>query len=117
MREHLKFYIDGAWVDPVQPRAHDVINPATEEPVAKISLGSAADVDKAREAGATTDAEVGQYVVRQLRSGALKFSVEDPDGEENWPRVWIIWRGGRVQSRPKASWAQPVIGRHFSCPT
>ena len=47
MREHLKFYIDGQWVDPVTPRAHDVINPATEEPVARISLGSAADVDKA----------------------------------------------------------------------
>ncbi|HVY04107.1 MAG TPA: aldehyde dehydrogenase family protein, partial [Caulobacterales bacterium] len=47
MQEHLKFYIDGAWVDPVTPRVHEVINPATEEPVAKISLGSAGDVDKA----------------------------------------------------------------------
>ncbi len=44
---YMKFYIDGAWVDPVTPRAHEVINPATEEPVATISLGSAADVDKA----------------------------------------------------------------------
>lgn len=42
-----KFFIDGAWVDPVEPRTHDVINPATEEPIAKISLGSAKDVDKA----------------------------------------------------------------------
>ncbi len=47
MREHLKFYIDGQWVDPVSPRTHDVINPATEEPIARISLGSQADVDKA----------------------------------------------------------------------
>ena len=47
MREHLKFYINGEWVDPVTPRTHDVINPATEEPIARISLGSAADVDKA----------------------------------------------------------------------
>ncbi|HEU5193075.1 MAG TPA: aldehyde dehydrogenase family protein [Methylomirabilota bacterium] len=42
-----KFYIDGAWVDPVEPRTLDVINPATEEPVATISLGSAKDVDRA----------------------------------------------------------------------
>ncbi len=42
-----KFYIDGAWVDPAEPRLHDVINPATEEPIAKISLGSAKDVDRA----------------------------------------------------------------------
>jgi aldehyde dehydrogenase (NAD+) len=47
MNNHLKFYIDGAWVDPVTPRTADVINPATEEPVATISIGSAADVDKA----------------------------------------------------------------------
>jgi aldehyde dehydrogenase (NAD+) len=43
----LKFYIDGSWVDPVQPKTLDVVNPATEEPIAKISLGSAADVDRA----------------------------------------------------------------------
>jgi aldehyde dehydrogenase (NAD+) len=42
-----KFYIDGKWVDPVTPKDFDVINPANEEPIGKISLGSAADVDKA----------------------------------------------------------------------
>ncbi|HEV2364078.1 MAG TPA: aldehyde dehydrogenase family protein [Caulobacteraceae bacterium] len=47
MREYLKFYIDGQWVDPVTPKTMDVINPATEEVAGKISAGSAADVDKA----------------------------------------------------------------------
>jgi aldehyde dehydrogenase (NAD+) len=47
MREVLQFYIDGAWVDPVEPRTLDVINPATEEVCGRISLGSTADVDKA----------------------------------------------------------------------
>ena len=47
MKEHLKFYINGDWVDPVTSRTLDVINPATEEPFSRISLGSAADVDKA----------------------------------------------------------------------
>jgi aldehyde dehydrogenase (NAD+) len=42
-----KFYINGAWVDPIAPHLFDVINPATEEPIAQISLGSAADVDRA----------------------------------------------------------------------
>lgn len=42
-----QFYIDGKWVDPVQPRDCAVINPATEAVAATISLGSAADVDKA----------------------------------------------------------------------
>ena len=47
MTNNLKFYIDGAWVDPATPRPFDVVNPATEEPVAQISLGSATDVDRA----------------------------------------------------------------------
>ncbi len=47
MVQHNKFYIDGAWVDPVAKKSLPVINPATEEPTAEIALGSAADVDKA----------------------------------------------------------------------
>ncbi len=47
MIEKKQFYIDGAWVDPVAGRAHPVIDPSTEEVCAEISLGDAADVDKA----------------------------------------------------------------------
>src|SRR5882757_3863859 len=47
MQERLQFYIDGKWVNPVTPKTIDVINPANEEPFARISLGSKADVDKA----------------------------------------------------------------------
>src|SRR5271168_3036728 len=47
MRECMKFYIDGKWVDPVAPKSMDVINPATEEVAGHISAGTAADVDKA----------------------------------------------------------------------
>lgn len=36
--------------------------------------------------------EIGPYVVQQLKSGELKFAVEDPDAEENWPRVLMLWR-------------------------
>jgi len=47
MIERRQFYIDGAWVDPVAPRDHHVINPATEEAIATISLGGEADAVKA----------------------------------------------------------------------
>jgi aldehyde dehydrogenase (NAD+) len=47
MQEHLKFYINGEWVDPVKPATLDVINPTTEEPFARISMGSEADVNNA----------------------------------------------------------------------
>jgi len=47
MKDCRQFYIDGKWVSPTQAHDFDVINPVTEEPIATISLGSAADVDKA----------------------------------------------------------------------
>ncbi len=50
MLEKLRFYIDGDWVDPVEPRTLDVVNPATEAVYGRISLGSAADVDVAVDA-------------------------------------------------------------------
>ena len=45
--DHLNFYIDGAWVPPVKPATRDVINPATEQSIGKISMGGAEDVDRA----------------------------------------------------------------------
>jgi aldehyde dehydrogenase (NAD+) len=47
MREYLKFYIDGQWVDPSEPKTLDVDNPTTEQVSGKIAIGTAADVDKA----------------------------------------------------------------------
>jgi len=50
MREYLKFYIDGQWVDPIEPRSLDVDNPTTEQVSGRIAIGGAADVDRAVEA-------------------------------------------------------------------
>ena len=47
MKECMQFYINGEWVDPVDPKHLDVINPATEETIGKIAMGNSKDVDKA----------------------------------------------------------------------
>jgi aldehyde dehydrogenase (NAD+) len=47
MSNHRKFYIDGKWVEPKGKETLDVINPATEEPIATIALGTKEDVDRA----------------------------------------------------------------------
>src|SRR6201991_4506372 len=47
MVNRMQFYIDGAWVDPVVKKSTPVVNPATEELMYEIALGSKADVDKA----------------------------------------------------------------------
>ncbi|WP_295044613.1 aldehyde dehydrogenase family protein [uncultured Paracoccus sp.] len=48
-----KFYIDGAWVDPVRADDLEVIDPSTEDAVAVISLGDQADTDRAVAAAKT----------------------------------------------------------------
>ncbi|MBS0284502.1 MAG: aldehyde dehydrogenase family protein [Proteobacteria bacterium] len=47
MQSYLKHYIDGAWVESEGGRRHEVIDPSTEQPCTEITLGTAADVDKA----------------------------------------------------------------------
>jgi len=51
IKEYLKFYINGEWVDPVGSlKTQDVVNPATEETVARIAMGGKEDVDRAVQA-------------------------------------------------------------------
>ncbi|MEM9100305.1 MAG: aldehyde dehydrogenase family protein [Pseudomonadota bacterium] len=45
-----KFYINGAWVDPIDGSEFDVIHPGNEEVIATIAMGTKADVDIAVDA-------------------------------------------------------------------
>lgn len=73
--EKLKFYIDGGWVDPAVAAETGVVNPATEEEFAKISLGTREDVDRAVRAARsafwtyseTSVAERLEYLARIIR--------------------------------------------------
>jgi aldehyde dehydrogenase (NAD+) len=47
MKDCRLFYIDGKWVNPIRAHDFNVINPANEEPIATITLGTAADADMA----------------------------------------------------------------------
>ncbi|MBI4186135.1 MAG: nitrate reductase subunit alpha [Chloroflexi bacterium] len=58
-------------------------------------------VEEARKAGAQSDQEIVNWVVAQLKSGKVRFAVEDPDAPENWPRLWLIWRGNALMSSAK----------------
>jgi aldehyde dehydrogenase (NAD+) len=75
MVHRTQFYIDGAWVDPVSPKTRSVINPATEQPLYDIALGSAADVDKAV-AAARRAFETFSQTTREERVALLTRIVE-----------------------------------------
>ncbi|MCB1856425.1 MAG: aldehyde dehydrogenase family protein [Halieaceae bacterium] len=75
MREYKQFYINGQWVDPVEPNTCDVINPATEEVCAQISLGSEADVNAAVAAAKAAFASYSRTSVKE-RQELLESCVE-----------------------------------------
>lgn len=50
IQDKRKFYIGGAWVEPLKPNDFVVLNPATEQAIATISLGSIDDIDRAVQA-------------------------------------------------------------------
>jgi aldehyde dehydrogenase (NAD+) len=107
MSNHQKFYINGAWVDPVKPATLDVINPATEEAYTKISVGTAADVDKAVAAAKaafpkfsqTSKAERLKLLKRILevyneRAEDIAKAVSDEMGAPmSWARDAQVWAG------------------------
>ncbi|QPL05876.1 nitrate reductase subunit alpha [Actinomyces respiraculi] len=54
---------------------------------------------QAREAGM----DPKEYVVDQLRAGELRFACEDPDAEENFPRILASWRTNLLGSSAKGT--------------
>jgi len=104
---HQHFYIDGAWVSPSVPATLDVINPATESAYTKISLGGAADVNKAVAAAkaafpsfARTDREQRLSMLRQIleiynaRYDEIAEAVSDEMGAPlKFARTAQAWAG------------------------
>ena len=75
MRDCRQFYIDGKWVAPVAVSDFSVTNPATEEIIATISLGGAADVNKAVAAAKCAFPEFSETKL-EVRLALLKKIIE-----------------------------------------
>lgn len=65
MLDKRKFYINGEWVVPLAANDLEVLNPATEKPVAVISMGTAVDVDRAVAAAKAAFATYGRSSVEE----------------------------------------------------
>ncbi|MDN5716915.1 MAG: nitrate reductase subunit alpha [Janibacter sp.] len=60
---------------------------------------SLAVADEAAEAGVPA----AEYVTKALKEGSLRFAIEDPEAEENHPRVLSLWRSNLFGSSAKGS--------------
>ena len=68
-----KFYINGEWVEPAGRETIEVINPATEEAFATISMGTAEDVDAAAKAARAAFPSWSQSSVEERKTVLQKI--------------------------------------------
>lgn len=82
MKDYRQFYINGNWVNPASGVDFPVLNPATEQVVATISLGNSRDVDAAVLAARQAFSTYGNSSVEQrisLLEGLLKQYMDRYD--------------------------------------
>ena len=60
-----KFYINGSWVNPIKKETINIINPADESIVGKLSVGSAEDIDKAVKAARTAFSSFSESSIKE----------------------------------------------------
>ncbi|MFZ1199560.1 MAG: nitrate reductase subunit alpha [Desulfobacterales bacterium] len=51
--------------------------------------------------GAASDEEIIDYAVAKLKSGELRFAIEDPDNPLNFPRILFLWRANLLGASGK----------------
>jgi len=105
----LKFYINGAWVDPISQKRLGVENPATEEIVAEVALGNAEDADRAI-AAARAAFDAWTVVPVAKRIALLKRVLEVyNDKYEEFAQVMSTEMGAPIEwARGAQAWAGQV---------
>ena len=113
MKTYEQFYINGEWVDPAEGvNSFDVLNPANEEVIGKISMGSSADVDKAVEAASKAFNSFSQTSVEE-RLAILGKIVEVYQSRYDEIAETISMEMGAPLSLSKAAQAATGLG-HFA---
>ena len=66
------------------------------------------------EEAAASGKDAGAFMADKLTSGEVKFAIEDPDAEENWPRVLTVWRANLLGSSAKGNefFLRHLLGTH-----
>ena len=113
MKTYEQFYINGEWVDPVEGKNMlDVLNPANEEVIGQIAMGSAADVDKAVQAASKAFDTFSQTTVEE-RLAILGKIVEVYQTRYDEIAETISTEMGAPLSLSKAAQAATGLG-HFA---
>ncbi|TXH04999.1 MAG: nitrate reductase subunit alpha [Candidatus Moraniibacteriota bacterium] len=66
--------------------------------------------------GAKSESEIIAHAVSRLKRRDLRFSMEDPNNPDSYPRVWYIWRGNAIMSSAKGHeyFLKHYLGTHHN---
>jgi aldehyde dehydrogenase (NAD+) len=112
MKNCRQFYIDGKWVEPTSAHDFAVINPATEVPIATISLGTASDVDKAAAAAKRAFESYSETTV-ESRLALLRAIIEVYKAKSEEMAATISQEMGCTLSLANSAQAPAGLGHLF----
>ena len=71
---------------------------------------------ESKKAGASSPEDMKKYVLDQIKSGEIKYTIEQPDEKTSWPRLWYIWRGNALMSSAKGHeyFLKHYLGTHHN---
>ena len=113
MSNTAQFYIDGAWVAPLQANPMQVINPATEKVIGTISIGSAADADRAVKAARKAFASYAQTTVAQRQELLQSIIAVYKRRMDNVAAAVSMEMGAPLEKLAKRAQAPAAISAHL----
>jgi nitrate reductase alpha subunit len=57
--------------------------------------------EEIKKEGAQGPDDMRKVILKNIKDKKIKYAIEEPDSESNWPRVWYIWRGNAIMSSAK----------------
>ena len=100
----------GKWVEPAQPKTLEVINPATKAVCGHISLGSAADVDRAVKAAREAFKSFSRTSRKERVELLERIVAESKKRHEDMAKAITEEMGAPVwlAQRPRPPWGRPI---------
>ena len=95
-REH---YVNGAWVEPLEPTLIDVIDPSTEEAFTQIAVGGPKDVDRAVAAAKAAFPGVCPHHAQGATGSAARHPVRIQQAPAGYRRDAVAGNGRAAEIR------------------
>ena len=108
MAHEQQHYVNGEWVEPLQPVLLDVIDPSTEEAFTQIAVGGPKDVDRAVAAARAAFPSFCPHLAQGSAGSVARHSVRIQQAASGHRRVPVAGNGRAAEVRAAARSPAPA---------